>query len=656
MRGLLIFVWLFVAGLTAFSAFKYKSQSIEDDITARTTKKLGSEVLEVASLDVDGRHVTLKGVVASQEVKAGYLETADETFGALGPIDGLIVSSSQPFLSAIKSQNGVILRGVVESEDVKSEIVERASAFAENGSVDNKLTVAPNIGSLPSGLVAGLGQLSGLSSGQYLATGDSETLSGTAQNKAAFTEISTFGTDRANWTSTVAEPVDTAAFQSQIADLDAKASGLETELASVTADFGSFKASSDDSHAAKNAKISDLESELSQKLASGGELAVLNASLSEQTETLGAELTAEKDKVAQLEENISEQKTINQDLKTRNADLTQENAELGEELTKTVAVVSQKDAQITDLTGQVAGLNADLEKTTASDSELSVLNETLSAEVEQLKSVAAEQNAAMSTQLEQVQTLTSNVAERDVQIDILLAERQTAEAQIDVLTSEKSALDSEIATLKSSQTGSQAEYAALVETRDRFAANLATLTGQKAVLDEELAATKADLTASKTQIASLEADLTAEQQKLATAMAAPASSAGLDLTVLSGQCSDAAQRILEDGKINFVTGTAQFTQASAPIVERMTGIVLACAGDGLQVEVGGHTDARGDDSANQALSEARANTIRDYMVARGVEASNLTAVGYGETQPIATNDTSEGMSQNRRISFDWRAN
>ena len=69
----------------------------------------------------------------------------------------------------------------------------------------------------------------------------------------------------------------------------------------------------------------------------------------------------------------------------------------------------------------------------------------------------------------------------------------------------------------------------------------------------------------------------------------------------------------------------------------------------LTVEIGGHTDNRGSDEYNQKLSENRAKAVYDYFVQHGVEAGRLSYKGYGESQPIATNDTEEGRQANRRV-------
>jgi len=68
------------------------------------------------------------------------------------------------------------------------------------------------------------------------------------------------------------------------------------------------------------------------------------------------------------------------------------------------------------------------------------------------------------------------------------------------------------------------------------------------------------------------------------------------------------------------------------------------------VELEGHTDSDGIEDYNQGLSERRANAVRDVLVGRfNIQGSRVTAVGYGESQPIATNNTAAGKAQNRRV-------
>lgn len=68
-----------------------------------------------------------------------------------------------------------------------------------------------------------------------------------------------------------------------------------------------------------------------------------------------------------------------------------------------------------------------------------------------------------------------------------------------------------------------------------------------------------------------------------------------------------------------------------------------------RVSVEGHTDSSGSDAYNQALSERRASSVRDYLVGKGVENGRLSTAGYGESQPVADNATDEGRALNRRV-------
>ena len=67
------------------------------------------------------------------------------------------------------------------------------------------------------------------------------------------------------------------------------------------------------------------------------------------------------------------------------------------------------------------------------------------------------------------------------------------------------------------------------------------------------------------------------------------------------------------------------------------------------VEVAGHTDSMGSEAYNQGLSERRAQSVQDYLVSKGVKAQRLTAKGYGESMPVASNDTDAGRAENRRV-------
>jgi outer membrane protein OmpA-like peptidoglycan-associated protein len=105
--------------------------------------------------------------------------------------------------------------------------------------------------------------------------------------------------------------------------------------------------------------------------------------------------------------------------------------------------------------------------------------------------------------------------------------------------------------------------------------------------------------------------------------------------------------------INFSTGSAVIPDYSQPFLNKAAE-VIKIAPAGLTIEVAGHTDNTGDAGANLALSQQRADAVRTYLVQQGVSQNALTAKGYGDTKPIATNETEEGRFHNRRIEFAAR--
>jgi OOP family OmpA-OmpF porin len=98
--------------------------------------------------------------------------------------------------------------------------------------------------------------------------------------------------------------------------------------------------------------------------------------------------------------------------------------------------------------------------------------------------------------------------------------------------------------------------------------------------------------------------------------------------------------------VHFETGKALLTEDSKQILSRVAASLLNHPE--VKLEVAGHTDATGSDAHNLKLSQARANAVRNYLVGKGVPAERLVAQGYGESQPIADNQTKEGRDRNRR--------
>jgi len=114
------------------------------------------------------------------------------------------------------------------------------------------------------------------------------------------------------------------------------------------------------------------------------------------------------------------------------------------------------------------------------------------------------------------------------------------------------------------------------------------------------------------------------------------------------QTQDTARGLIVNmSDVLFDTGSATLRAPAREKLAKISGIVLAHPGLNLQIE--GHTDSVGGDQMNQQLSERRADSVRDFLIAQGVAGSSVTAQGFGKTRPVASNDTAEGRQKNRRV-------
>lgn len=98
--------------------------------------------------------------------------------------------------------------------------------------------------------------------------------------------------------------------------------------------------------------------------------------------------------------------------------------------------------------------------------------------------------------------------------------------------------------------------------------------------------------------------------------------------------------------VNFNSGKATLTTESFPVLDELVSYLNRKEDD--RIEVGGHTDNVGQPAFNMKLSLDRANTVRDYLLSKGIDPARVMAKGYGQTKPVADNKTDEGRATNRR--------
>lgn len=103
--------------------------------------------------------------------------------------------------------------------------------------------------------------------------------------------------------------------------------------------------------------------------------------------------------------------------------------------------------------------------------------------------------------------------------------------------------------------------------------------------------------------------------------------------------------------VNFETASAILTAESSSVLDQVIDVLRQRPK--AHAEIHGYTDSRGGELFNQKLSERRAKSVVDYFVAHGISADELSSRGFGKTNPVATNDTSDGRAQNRRVTVEF---
>lgn len=101
--------------------------------------------------------------------------------------------------------------------------------------------------------------------------------------------------------------------------------------------------------------------------------------------------------------------------------------------------------------------------------------------------------------------------------------------------------------------------------------------------------------------------------------------------------------------VNFAFDSAKLTPQSQTILDEHVGVLKKERN--ITVEIVGHTDVSGPEDYNKGLSERRAKSVMEYLISKGISSESLRAVGYGESNPIASNVTREGRTANRRVEF-----
>jgi outer membrane protein OmpA-like peptidoglycan-associated protein len=251
-----------------------------------------------------------------------------------------------------------------------------------------------------------------------------------------------------------------------------------------------------------------------------------------------------------------------------------------------------------------------------------------------------ERQASKDSQLAlQAQSDAATLQRDQAQADSAKAQNDSARAQADNINAQAVAAnaESETARARADNARAQAENVnaqavaakAQSDAADSQAASSAAVAAANADADQAHAAAQREVQQANNDKAAMRAQLTAQ------------------LNAVLETRDSARGLIINMSDVLFDTGRYSLNPGAREKLAKVSGILLSYPG--LAIAVGGYTDNVGSDAMNQKLSESRAGSVRDYLVQQGVTNAAVTAIGYGNSAPVASNSDAAGRQQNRRV-------
>ena len=331
-------------------------------------------------------------------------------------------------------------------------------------------------------------------------------------------------------------------------------------------------------------------------------------------------------------------------------------------LTEQTAALNAQIAEIEGAgQGQQDALDAAIAQRDQLTADLDVATQKLTALTDENATLAADKDALtadMAALQSNIDTLNDTIA--TLEVDAAAATNDTIAA----LESERDALIETVANIESISAGDAGTIAALEAEKSELAQTVATLeqsaTTTAAVPDTQIAELEA-LVAEKTEAAEAATANATDLGEKAAAFAAEITTLQAALTARDTEveqlsaaspaqaCQDQTDAALADGAVSFANGTPVLNDAAGATLDAIAAIAVACADQGLILEIEGHTDGSGGEATNLLLSNGRAKAIETYLTNAGVPANAIRSVGFGGNYPIADADP----AQNQRIVFDW---
>jgi outer membrane protein OmpA-like peptidoglycan-associated protein len=257
------------------------------------------------------------------------------------------------------------------------------------------------------------------------------------------------------------------------------------------------------------------------------------------------------------------------------------------------------------------------------------------APIQLLEAGKAVQSAEGTTDTDEMLQL-GYIAERKSQIAVAAAEGRLAEKDIEKLNLEtaeiiaqKRTREAKVAQREAERAKREAERSLTAAEQARAAAAIEATRAAKAKQEAEQARLAAQAEAEKAARAKAEAD---QLMKELSELKAQQTERGIVLTI---------------GDVLFATGKATLSADANRSVDKLAEFLKKYPNRNVLIE--GHTDSVGSDEFNRTLSQQRADSVKEKLVADGVDGARITTVGYGKKFPVASNDTAAGKQQNRRV-------
>jgi outer membrane protein OmpA-like peptidoglycan-associated protein len=272
------------------------------------------------------------------------------------------------------------------------------------------------------------------------------------------------------------------------------------------------------------------------------------------------------------------------------------------------------------------------------------------------KSVGADQYAPdimkeVATDIQNAQDIQSS-KHRDVKMEFTYARSATERAEDARLVTlrkedQQRQQEAQDAKLKAQQEAQQSQLQAQQSQLEAAKAQAQADAAAAAQAQAEAARARADAEAVNAHLQAAEADQKVEDAKREAAATREKLRAQLNAVL---ETTETARGLVVNlGDVLFDTGRYTL-KPNAQIALAKVSTILELYPD-LKVQVEGYTDSVGSDAYNQKLSENRANAVHDFLIQNGVPAGNVTSVGYGKADPVASNNTADGRRQNRRVNM-----